>query len=183
MRKLLKNDRGMTLLEVMAATAILSLVLGGATLLVSSIYSGWGNSKQSFSDDSAVSMVLNDMTSTLSDCRELEVLANELRCKHSSGTYTSYVYTSDHKLTRRTLNASLTVTGSSELSSIMAQAPSAVAALPTGSPLSSGTKLNDGQLVNILLKFSPSRVTTFGATVAKDGGETHTLRIKLLKDY
>lgn len=181
----MKNARGMTLIEVLAAVTILAIVLGGATMLVTSIYSGWNNSRQSYSDDSDISQVINRMTSALSDCKQVSMLTNELRCGHSDGSYTSFVYSAaDHSLTQQSMNSSLAVTRSFVLTTIAAEAPAAVEL--SNNVVSSvhqvGKVFTNGQLVNIRLTFLPSRVTVSGSQAALPN-DVRILRIKLLKDY
>lgn len=177
----MKNERGMTLIEVLAAVTISAIVLGGATMLVSSIYSSFFSTSQKYDDDTSINRVVSRITSSVSDCKQLAVLPNELRCLNSSGSYKSFLYDpGEHKLTYREMNAALTVTNSMELSSIVAENPVALDA--TSNPVTQGTIFNNGQLVTLKFIFEPTRVTSTGSRTALPQ-ETSTIRIKLLKDY
>lgn len=79
----MKNEKGFTLMEVLAAVAITLFVLGSGILLFQAVSSMARNGSQRYLDDSSVKTTLNTLSKTVADSTQALYLAahRELRLK------------------------------------------------------------------------------------------------------
>ncbi len=89
----MKNEKGVTLVEVLATLTILSLVLGVGFMLFSSVNSLWTNSVDKYTHTSNVNLTLDTISKELTEAVTLSlVTANELQFITFDGDYLSLEY-------------------------------------------------------------------------------------------
>jgi prepilin-type N-terminal cleavage/methylation domain-containing protein len=98
----MRNERGMTLIEVMASIVVISAVLGAATLLMGSVLQLSANSQQRYQDNSAMRLTENTLTRELSDSIRAAAFEHgpdrELRYQSSAGYRSVYFDSANHRL-------------------------------------------------------------------------------------
>lgn len=75
----MNNEKGMSLLEVMAAVAISTIIIGVAIMLSNSVALEWNSSVNKYSDDAKIRLTFNALTKYLSDSNFAYRTGNELR--------------------------------------------------------------------------------------------------------
>jgi type II secretory pathway pseudopilin PulG len=100
------NQRGITLIEILASITILMILIGVGFMLFASVSSLWHNSVQTRNDNSSVNFAINVITREAADPVKIYLAsANELRFKtvgvnSVAGTYKSLMYDAlSHTLT------------------------------------------------------------------------------------
>ncbi|WP_135551037.1 PulJ/GspJ family protein [Paenibacillus cymbidii] len=95
----MRNERGMSLVEVMAAVVIGALIIGGATMLLSSVLHLSNSSAQSFTDRAAIKLTESTVSKQLSESTQVVAYTHnsvdrELRYNNFDGaaTYKSLYY-------------------------------------------------------------------------------------------
>jgi prepilin-type N-terminal cleavage/methylation domain-containing protein len=105
----MNNQRGLTLVELLAAISISVIIIGTATMLLSSVLRTFGDHSQHYQDDAQVKLTLNTLSNHLSESTQVVAYTHgndkELRYDHydtalSVVTYKSLYYShASHKLT------------------------------------------------------------------------------------
>jgi prepilin-type N-terminal cleavage/methylation domain-containing protein len=180
----MQNDRGLTLIEVLASITIASVILGVGFMMFSSVSGTFNNSIHKTQDNNSISSVINAISSELADPTELYLLTeNELRFKNSKDEFKALVYENANSLALYTLDssdASKTII-SYPYSAILAKKvlatnikkdpniPNALSAfivqnsssVPIQAPMNN--PITENGLFNILITFEISKITSNGA--------------------
>lgn len=163
------GQKGVTLVEVLAAITILAFTVGVGFMLFSSVNSLWSNSVQKQSDDSNVNLALNTITRELSEPVEVLVLPDELRFKTYSGEYKRLTFNASQKLLQleKATGASDIYSGSYTLLHKLADNAAGFSVedasevpIPGSSP---NNYLSDGQLIRLIITFEYTRKGSNGA--------------------
>ncbi|WP_127579685.1 PulJ/GspJ family protein [Paenibacillus koleovorans] len=88
----MRNERGVTLVELLAGIALTAIVIGTATLLLSSVIRLFGDESQQYADDSQIQLTLNTMTAQLKEATQVIAFSHggdkELRYDHYNSSNT-----------------------------------------------------------------------------------------------
>lgn len=100
----MRNERGLSLVEVMAAVVIGAIIIGGATMLLSSVLHLSNSSAQSFTDRAAIKLTESTVSKQLSEATQVVAYTHnsvdkELRYNTFDGTaaYRSLYYNGSDK--------------------------------------------------------------------------------------
>ncbi len=81
------NENGVTLIEVLAALMLASVVIGVLTMSFMSINHEWSSSTNKYNDDVQARMALHRISDDLTDSVEAYVIADEVRYAPGKGNY------------------------------------------------------------------------------------------------
>ena len=99
----MRNERGITLVALMAAIAISGLILGVATLLLGSVLQLSKNSQQSFADQESIKRTTTILTNQLNEANIVVAYTHgsdrELRYSYGSGLKSLYFDRANRRLT------------------------------------------------------------------------------------
>jgi prepilin-type N-terminal cleavage/methylation domain-containing protein len=97
--KILRNQKGLTLVELLATIVILATVMGTATMLLSSVYYQWNSSSQKFSDDHKRTLTIDILTKNMTMFTKIIKVNNkEIRFK-SEDAYKALILNNNNELT------------------------------------------------------------------------------------
>jgi prepilin-type N-terminal cleavage/methylation domain-containing protein len=92
---ILKDQRGLTLIEVLAASVLLGIVIGAAMMLFSSLNLHWNSSFQKYTDDNKTTLTMDTISKNLASASKAFLVGNnELRFR-SEKKYKSLIYTNN----------------------------------------------------------------------------------------
>ncbi len=93
MRKIIRSQKGLTLIELLGAITIATIILGVATMLLSSVLQMFNSNSQSYMDKSAMKLTMNTIAAQLSESSQAIYYPhnNELRYKYGN-TYKSAIF-------------------------------------------------------------------------------------------
>lgn len=93
----MNNEKGLTLVELLAAITITSMILGAASLLYFSIIRTANTTTQNYSDHSQMSLTVNTLSKQLTDSTKVVYFPNQNELRYKSGnTYKSLYYNSSN---------------------------------------------------------------------------------------
>jgi prepilin-type N-terminal cleavage/methylation domain-containing protein len=187
----LNNEKGFTLIEVLAAITILAFLSGVMIMLFSSMNSLWNNSSQKQSDSFAINFTTNTISRELAAPVEVYLSSvNELRFQTSSyegvSRYEAITYnTSDKSLVLNTLTGTTDIkTATSYQQRVSLADEGHVTAFivkdAAGTPLSAGTDLINGELIVISITFQNTKISVSGQKNTTP--QTVEMRVKLFKE-
>jgi len=81
----MRNEKGATLIELMAALLVSSVIFGAAAALYTSVHHLWKQDSQKFADDSANRYTVNTINKQLTETSAAAAFENELRMKLGPG--------------------------------------------------------------------------------------------------
>ncbi|KIL42459.1 hypothetical protein SD70_00690 [Gordoniibacillus kamchatkensis] len=185
----MKGERGITLLEVLAAVTIMAMVTGVAIMLFSSVMALWNNSAQKQADSFHTNFTMNTISRELADATEIYVAsANELRYKTSpyagAPRYGAFIYSaSGHTLTLYDITgtSNIQATGTYAKRMTLADNVQSFAAKNAGGTALSTSPpayLNHGELFIVSVTFENATITANGQKVTTN--QTIDAKIKLL---
>jgi prepilin-type N-terminal cleavage/methylation domain-containing protein len=97
----MRNERGLTLIELLAALAISTLIIGASVMLFTSVNQMFNDKAQNFTDESQAELAINTIAKELSGASAVIYFnsRNELRIKSAIGQnrYYSLIYSSGNK--------------------------------------------------------------------------------------
>jgi prepilin-type N-terminal cleavage/methylation domain-containing protein len=93
--KNLRQEKGLTLIELLGTLTIVGIVIGIAMMFLSSIYLQYNTTSQKFTDDTKISITMNTLTKYLTtSTKVIKINNNEYRFK-SENSYMALIYTSN----------------------------------------------------------------------------------------
>lgn len=192
----MRNERGLTLLEIMAAISISLLVLTAGTMLFLSVTSASQSSSQRYLDDSSVKNTVNFVSKLLNDSNKAVYYPalSELRIHTGGDGYKSLILTgTQYKLYRFggtaadfassavsiTANPSL-YTPQTDISGIVKSAGYQYYNGTAYADMISGSVLSQGELLAITYHFNTTRINIYGRSTVSEASKT--VKVKLLID-
>jgi type II secretory pathway pseudopilin PulG len=193
----MRNERGITLIELLAAVAISTLIIGASIMVFTSANQLFNDSVQNYSDESAAELAMNTIARELATASEVIWYQDrgELRIKSDStpGRYISLVH-ADTTLTSITYNraddtdfrsgAFNPVGAAGSRSTVLADninfidydyfAPN-YAALD----LPNSTLISNGELIRIRCEVRTTRIGTYGSETPED--KIYETTVKLIR--
>lgn len=169
----MSNEKGVTLLEVMAAVTILTFMTSAAIMLFSAVHFLWNNSVQKQSDQFQTNFVVYTISKEMAATTEIYYAAdNELRFKTwpSEGIpkYEALIYSAaDRSLTLYNLNHTTELQNVGSYAEKMRLATNIQAFSvknAVGTPLSTAppAHLKNGELISVSVTFENARITVNG---------------------
>jgi prepilin-type N-terminal cleavage/methylation domain-containing protein len=198
--KILRNQKGLTLVELLATIVILATVMGTATMLLSSVYYQWNSSSQKFSDDHKRTLTIDILTKNMTMFTKIIKVNNkEIRFK-SEDAYKALILNNNNELTIYTFTSGsitedakhfgnpfinitsnpsfftdpLVITDNLQSLDIQYWDGNSYISFPS-------SVLENGEIIKLTLVFTNSKVNIWGIKTPVLKTETNTF--KLLLDY
>lgn len=180
----LKDEKGITLVELMAALTIFALVIGVAITVFSSINFEWNSSSQKYVNDNKTTFAMDTLTQNLvSASKIIYINNNEFRFK-SEKNYKALVLNNNSLIlytftdTTNFANTSFSYTNNTALYSkpISLADNVALATITMPTPV-----IQDGEVFSISITFNNRKVNVWGASSVVP--VTKKATIKLLLDH
>lgn len=193
MTKHIHNQKGLTLVELLAAITITSIILVVAIMLLSSVVQMFQSNSLNYQDKSAVKLAVNTLTDQLSDSTQAVYypLNNEFRYKTGNGYKSVILDTSVHSLTiydfsnndANFKDGTITLAGTPSMYTnpkLLADNVSSVNYTQSNGTVVPAAPLTNGQVITITMVFSMSRVNIWGTKSSVSLNEKTS--VKLLVD-
>jgi Tfp pilus assembly protein PilE len=196
--KYLKQEKGITLIELLGTLTIVGMVIGIAMMFLSSIYLQYNTASQKFTDDTNISITMNILTKYLTtSTKVIKINNNEYRFKsedsfkalvHTNNSFVLYTFTSGNPTNDNTYFANSTINNTNNSSLYTEPLPLSDNVLAHDFQYWNGQSyislpsnvIWNGEMIRFTITFQKSKVNIWGNRTPVP--VTKTATIKLLQD-
>lgn len=179
MKKIITNEKGVTLVELIAALVIAAIVIGVLTITFMSVNHQWNRSTQKYHDDAQARRAMNLLADDLTDATQVYVKKNEFRFKTGNGDLKAVKYDAGKLILYDYAAAALEQENGTYQNGIELAANAASPPVFNDQPDFSGM-IRGGALFRLQVYFRYTEYSVNGST--KDNVKPYTITIKLFKE-